>query len=75
MNATLTWQVNVKKTRARVSQDCFKTAQMVYNQKQEVSCVFLSHPQQYFHTKSHGFTDYTFPLHELSAVESLTAQE
>lgn len=42
------------------------------NQKQEVACVFLSHPQQHFHTKFLGFTDYTFPAHELSAVESLT---
>lgn len=34
-----------------VSQDVFKTAQMVYNQAQEISCAFLSHPQQYFHTE------------------------
>lgn len=57
------------------SKSVFKTAQMAYNQVQEISCVFLSHPQQYFHTKSHGFTDYTFLLHKLSAAESLTAKD
>lgn len=36
--------------------------------KQEVTCAFLSHPRQHFHTESHCLADYT----ELSAVESLT---
>ena len=52
-----------KKT-SQASHGVFRTAQMVYNQEQEISCVFLSHPRQYFHTKSHGFTDYAFPLQQ-----------
>lgn len=72
MCAALRGQVSCKQTRTGVSQNCCSAAQMEDNQKQEVSCVFLSHPQQHFHTKSLGFTDYTFPQRELSAVESLT---